>query len=128
MTIRSRLERLEAKMGASQGGRMIVVPMVYGEPKEDALKAAAVAAEPSDLVVFVTQYGGGHFDRTPTISVLPKRKCPTTAQEAKSTQSAKNQSSGRRKGGISSRGSGRNRQRDSFGSFFSEILKALFDF
>jgi len=73
MTIQSRLERLEAKLGASEDGRLIVVPMAYGESKENALKAAAVAPESSDLVLLVIQYGGGHFDRTPAISTLPSR-------------------------------------------------------
>jgi hypothetical protein len=71
MTIRSRLARLEAKLGAPQGRCIIVVPIAHGESYTDALSAAGVIPEPSDLVVLVTKYGGGHFERTLAISHLP---------------------------------------------------------
>jgi hypothetical protein len=74
MKIRSRLERLETKVGALQGSRMVVVPIAYGESPGDALGAAGFTPEPADLVVLVTRYGGVPFVRTPNISTLPSRK------------------------------------------------------
>jgi hypothetical protein len=73
MTISSRLVRLEAKLGASEGRRMIVVPIAYGDSPAEALSVAGFAPEPADLVVLVTRYGGGPSDRTPKISTLPNR-------------------------------------------------------
>jgi hypothetical protein len=73
VTIRSRIERLEVRCIAAGRGRLIVVPIAYGEPGTTALEAAGVIPEPQDLVVFVTDYGGGPCDYTPTITWLENR-------------------------------------------------------